>query len=102
MHVGTTQVAIAADEVKAVLRANPLAYSKDTAEEAETYWRLVRLVATERDVQAVAEAVMVTLREQIHRLITERAVAVAMDIAEGEAQERFDLRNHKEFISSAV
>ncbi len=102
MNVGPIQVAVAADEVKAELRANPLAFSKDVAEEAETYWRLVRLVATERDAKAVAEAVVLTLREQLHRLITERAVAVAMDIEEDEARERFDRRYHEAFIEGAV
>ncbi len=102
MHVGTTQVAIAADEVKAALRINPLAYSKDAEEEAETYWRLVRLVATEADTKAVAEAVMLTLREQLHRLITERAVEIAMDIEEGEAQEKFDRKCDEIFMGGTL
>ncbi len=102
MTVGTTQLAVAADEIREALRLNPLAFSKDESAEADMYWRLVRLVATERDSLAVAEAVMVTLREQVQRLITERAVQISMDAAEGEEQKRFDRRYHEAFIGGAA
>ncbi len=102
MHVSQTHIALATDDIKAALQANPMALAQDESVEAGLYWKLVRLVATEADAQAVTEAVMFTLREKVECLITERAVAIAMDIEEGEARERFDRRYYEAFISSAV
>ncbi len=100
MHVSQTHIALATDDVKAALQANPMSLAQDESVEADLYWKLVRLVATETDVQAVTEAVMFTLREKVEMLITERAIQIAMDIEEGEARERFDRHYAETFFGS--
>lgn len=101
MYVSSTQVAQAADEIKAELRSDVFAFSMDEIVEAETYWKLIRLVATESDVEAVAAAVMFTLRETVDRLIAERATVIAMAVEEDEERMRSDRRNSLAYHWSA-
>ncbi len=101
MYVSSTQVAQAADEVREALKADVFAFSQDEMAEVELYWKLVRLVATESDTQAVAAAVMFTLRETVDRLIAERATVIAMAVEEDEERMRSDRRNSLAYHWSA-
>lgn len=94
--------ALAAEDIKSALMANPLAFIDDGYADAEIYWRLVALVATQSDAEAVSLAVVATLTERIEQLVAARAEKIADEIEESEAREKFDRDYAEAFFYGGV